>query len=72
MQNQGKENHLKFKNQIDTLVGQLEDLSIIQSDQLLKQNKNFIQSLKDNSEYSEEEVEWYQNLLQDVNQDIEN
>lgn len=37
----------------------------------MKQNKIFIQSLKDNHEYSEGEVEWYQNMINDIDKDVQ-
>ena len=53
------------------LMGTLNELSTQEPQDLLKSNIQFIKSLNNNREYNEDEVAWYQSMLETINKEIE-
>ena len=68
--NAAKDKDLKWTEQSMGLVGKMRDLSTSSLDVLLKQNANRIANKKiieENGEYSQEEVDWYQSMMDEIN-----
>ena len=68
--NQAREKFHQFNLQSAELINQLQTLAIEQPNQLEKSNKTFIKSLQENSEYSKEECDWYEDMINEINKEI--
>ncbi|EGR27437.1 hypothetical protein IMG5_196200 [Ichthyophthirius multifiliis] len=74
IQNHVKENSFQFGEKIRYLEEKLKSLANDEIEFMLQKNKTFIKESKlfsEGGEYAEDEVQWYQNMIKDIDQQLE-